>query len=85
MQKDKKIIDNLFYILAIELLHAGQAMRLRNAGNCGKGTGAGYKALRRVVDFYDSDNRILSIDIDKAYTLLKSGDFLKSVLNGLED
>ena len=85
MQKDKKIIDNLFYILAIELLHAGQAMSLRNAGNCGKGTGAGYKALRRVVDFYDSDNRILSIDIDKAYTLLKSGDFLKSVLNGLED
>ena len=29
MQKDKKIIDNLFYILAIELLHAGQAMSLR--------------------------------------------------------
>lgn len=60
-------------------------MSLRNAGNCGKGTGAGYKALRRVVDFYDSDNRILSIDIDKAYALLKSDDFLKSVLNGLED
>ena len=63
----------MFYILAIELLHAGQAMSLRNAGNCGKGTGAGYKALRRVVDFYDSDNRILSIDIDKGVYAFKIG------------
>ena len=42
-------------------------------GTVEKGTGAGYKALRRVVDFYDSDNRILSIDIDKRRIRSKIG------------
>lgn len=85
MQKNKKIIDNLFYILAVELLHAGQAMSLRNAENYGKGTSAGYQALRGVVDFYDSDNRVLSDDIDKAYTLLKTGNLLEAVSNCYKD
>lgn len=84
MQKNKRILDNLFYILAIELIHAGQAMDLRNAKNYGRGTSAGHGALRSIVDFYESDNRILTNDIDKAYTLLKSGEFLELVTDSLE-
>lgn len=83
MQKSRRILDNLFYILAIELMHAGQAMDLRKAEHYGRGTDAGYKALRAVVDFYDSDDRILSNEIEKTYTLLKSGDFLKAVSESL--
>lgn len=84
MQKNKKILDNLYHILAVELIHAGQAMDLRKATPYGKGTEAGYRVLRGVVDFYASDNRVLSNDIEKACTLLKSGEFLKVVSERME-
>jgi len=66
-----KIIDNLRYIIGIEAIHAAQAVDLRGNVKMGKGTGALYKAIRNEIPFLDMD-RNLSVDIKKAYELIKS-------------
>ncbi len=80
MQKTKKIIDCLFYIFAIELIHAGQAMDLRGA-HYGTATQHGLNRLRRVMPFYSADDRILSDDIENIRRMLESGCFLKEAIN----
>lgn len=73
VQKTRKIIDNLYYILGIEIMHAAQACDLRpekefRLGNAGKIV---YEKVREVIPFLAQD-RNLTIDIEKAYKLLKS-------------
>ncbi|MGE5632692.1 MAG: HAL/PAL/TAL family ammonia-lyase [Caulobacteraceae bacterium] len=80
VQKTRKIVDDLFYILGIEAIHAAQAVDLRSDIRMGKGTKAAYNAIRQEIPFYDKD-RNLSIDIKKAYEVLKSGKLLSSVKN----
>ncbi|OUO94402.1 aromatic amino acid ammonia-lyase [Cloacibacillus sp. An23] len=79
MQKTKRILECLFYVLAIELIHAGQAMDLRGA-RYGETTSKGLAALRKVMPFYGRDDRVLSDDIENVRRLLESGDFLKEAL-----
>jgi histidine ammonia-lyase len=78
VQKTRKIVDNLFYILGIEALHAAQAVELRNDIHLGKGTKAAFEAIRTAVPFYDKD-RNLSVDIKKSYEVLRSGILLSNV------
>ena len=69
--KALKIIDNLRYIIGIEAIHAAQAVDLRGNVKMGKGTEAAYKAIRTEIPFLDKD-RNLSVDIKKAYELIKA-------------
>ncbi len=73
-----KIVDNLYYILGIELLHAAQAIDLRKEKaeekgirlSLGQGTETLFNAYRKQVDFLAED-RVLSIDIQKSYDFLR--------------
>ncbi|WFA09084.1 aromatic amino acid lyase [Tissierella sp. Yu-01] len=75
-----KIIDNIRYIIGIELIHATQAIDLREDIELGKVTKLAYEEFRKVVPFYDKDRNI-SIDIKKAYDFIKSN-ILVDVING---
>ncbi|MCO7124291.1 aromatic amino acid ammonia-lyase [Sporolactobacillus shoreicorticis] len=70
VQKSEKIMDNLYYIFGIETMHAAQAIDLRGNILLGKGTKQLYQSMRCRIAFLDQD-RNLSIDIEKAYKLLK--------------
>lgn len=76
VSKTREILDRILYILAIEALHAAQAIDLRGTVELGKGTNAVYDAIRSVIPFLAED-RNLSVDIEKMYTLFKNEKFLK--------
>lgn len=79
--KTRKIIDNSFAVVAIELLAAAQAVDLRikkDGGKLGKGTQAAYNVIRQYVKFLDKD-RPLYPDIERLTKVVKSGEILKAV------
>ncbi len=74
VQKTRKIVDNLYYILGIEAIHAAQACDLRpekefKLGDAGRVV---HRKIREVIPFLAQD-RNLTLDIAKAYKLLQSG------------
>ncbi len=69
VEKTSRIIDNAFYILGIEAMHAAQAIDLRKPENMGVGSRILYEALRARVPFLSAD-RPLSPDIQAAYEVL---------------
>lgn len=75
MQKHKQIVDDLFYILSVEVIHAAQAMDLRK-DHYGAGTAQALAKVRQVVDFYGSDDRILTDDIERVHDFLAAGGLL---------
>lgn len=77
VQKTRKMVDNLYYVIGIELMHGAQAVELRNDIHMGKGTKAAYETIRSEVPFYETD-RNLSQDIKKVYELAKSGKIQKA-------
>ena len=79
--KVMKIIDNLKYIIGIEAIHAAQAIDLRGDIELGKVTKLAYDEFRKVIPFYDKDRNI-SIDIRKAYELIKSN-VLINIINDI--
>ena len=66
----RKIIDNLYYMTAIELMHAAQAVDLREHPVLGEETEKLFEAYREIVPFLDND-RNMSEDIQKTYDFLK--------------
>lgn len=78
-QRIRRIVDNLKYILGMEAMHACQAITLRKQKNpslgLGKGTEAAYHEFRKDIPWYDADRNI-SVDIEKAYQIVKSGRML---------
>lgn len=76
VQRLEKMMDLLYYVLGIEMIHAAQAMDLRPEKQFGRITGQVHDILRERVAFYDSDNRMISDDIEAAYELLRSGELL---------
>ena len=83
VQKTRKIVDNMYFILGIEAMHAAQAIDLRSDIHIGRGTRAAYTAIREAVPFYDRD-RNLSVDISKVYEVLRSGKLLYSVMEAMK-
>lgn len=75
-----KIVDNLYYILGIELLHAAQCIDLRKPDKLGNVTQAVYNELRKEIPFLEKD-RCLTIDIKKTYDIIKSGTLLNIARN----
>jgi histidine ammonia-lyase len=80
VQKTRKIVDNLYYILGIEAIHAAQACDLRQEEQFRLGAAGRvvHQKIREVIPFLAQD-RNLTIDIVKAYELLKSGVLLDAV------
>lgn len=71
IQKTRKILDNLKYILGIEMFHCAQAMDYRKDKAFGKYTLAARDELRKVLPFYDYDRNVTN-DINIAYEFFKS-------------
>ena len=69
-----RMVDNLYYIVGMELMHAAQAVDLRRRATpalaLGRHTGRLYTAYRTVVPFLDRD-RPLTEDITRSYEFLK--------------
>lgn len=76
--KTRKIVDNLRYILGMEALHAAQAIDLRKPKQLGRGTKAAFNEFRREIQFLEKD-RCLTVDIKKAYDVIKSRRLIKAV------
>jgi histidine ammonia-lyase len=72
-QRTVQLVDNLHYMLGIELMHAAQAIDLRRqqdpALSMGRGTSATLAAFRAQVPFLDHD-RALTPDITAAHDFL---------------
>ena len=77
-RKARTIINNVEYVIAVELLCGVQALDLLTRGRPGPGTQSAYAAIREVVPFLDRD-RTLARDIEKVAELIRSGDLVDSV------
>ncbi len=71
-RKLNKVIDNLEYILAIELLYAAQAMDFRRPLKSSEVLEACHALVRAEVPFTDKD-RVFAYDIKKLHQLISSG------------
>lgn len=69
VEKTFQIIDNLRYIMAIELMHAAQAVDLREEKKLGKISGKVFRKYRECVTFLERDRK-LSEDIQKTYEFI---------------
>ncbi|HJO57470.1 MAG TPA: aromatic amino acid lyase, partial [Nitrospinaceae bacterium] len=77
-RKTDMILENLQYVIAIELLCGAQAMDLFTNLKPGKGTLAAYKILRKNVTHMEQD-RELAPDIEAVAKLIDGDDILNSV------
>jgi len=79
-----EIVDNVRYVIAIELLTAAQAIDLRSEGpsRLGRGTAAALATVREHVAFLHHD-REMSHDIETLVDLIKTGDLLESTYAAL--
>jgi histidine ammonia-lyase len=75
MRRVHKMVDNLYYILGMEMMHAAQAIDLRLKQSpdlkLATKTFAFFKAFRKQVSFMEVD-RTLTYDIEQAYLFLKN-------------
>lgn len=62
--KTNRIIDNAYYIIAIELIAAAQAYEFRKPHKIGKGSKAAYDWVRNIIPSLDIDRQI-NYDIEK--------------------
>jgi histidine ammonia-lyase len=74
VRRIRRMIDNLYYILGIELMHAAQAINLRLQKNpdlkLSNATKQFFTAYRKIVTFMDRD-RVLTPDIENSHNFLK--------------
>lgn len=76
-QRVLQLIDNLYFVLGLELMHAAQAVDLRRRDSpdlaLGDGSGTLLQSFRQVVPFLDRD-RPLTPDIQASYQFLRQLD-----------
>jgi len=77
-RKARAVLENVEYIVAIELLCAAQAVDFRGPEKLGKGTRAAYELLRKHVSILKED-RVLSGDIENLKTIVHEGGFVEAV------
>ncbi|GGG95148.1 histidine ammonia-lyase [Parapedobacter pyrenivorans] len=75
-RKLNRVIDNLEYVLAIELLYAAQAMDFRKPLRSSEVLQACHKLVRTNVPFTDRD-RVFAYDIKNLQLLISSGKFVQ--------
>lgn len=72
VQKLDRMLGLVYTILAVEAIHCLQAMELRGQ-HYGAGTTEAYIRMRKVVSFYEADDRSISADIDNLARFLREG------------
>lgn len=77
-RKAKEILFNAQNVIAIELLCAAQAIDFNDASKLGKGTAIAYKCIREIVDKIEED-RVMNVDFNKIYDIIKSNVILSRV------
>ena len=78
VNKAAQIVDNIRYVLAIELLTAAQGVSLRDNITLGKGTRAAYEMIRSAVPCFEEDD-VMATAIQAVYQMLASGRLLAAV------
>ncbi|WP_040211943.1 histidine ammonia-lyase [Clostridium polynesiense] len=81
--KARKILDNVYRVIATEILAACQAIDFRDKMNLGNGTSIAYRIIRENIDFIEKDT-IMYKEIDKCLDVIKSDYFLSSIENKIE-
>jgi len=71
VRKSVSIIENVEYVLAIELLSACQALDFRNISHLGKETKKIYAQVRKTIAFWSKDKQ-LNLEIEKARKVLRT-------------
>ncbi len=74
----REILDNVRYVLAIELLAAAQGVDFLKPLLPGRGTAAAYTCIRQVVPHLDED-RVPAPDIRAVYRLIAGGELVEEV------
>ncbi|MEM2102937.1 MAG: histidine ammonia-lyase, partial [Candidatus Bathyarchaeia archaeon] len=77
-RKTRAVLENVEYIIAIELLCAAQAVDFRGPEKLGKGTRAVYELLRKHAPILKED-RVLSRDIETLKAIVHGGGFVEAV------
>lgn len=77
-RKAREILGNARKVLAMELLGACQGIDLRDNKELGKGTSIAYNIVREHIDFIE-DDRIMSVDINKAEDIIMSEKIVREV------
>lgn len=82
-QRLRKGVENLKYIMGMEMMHAAQAVSLRKRAQSdlplGQGSGEAYAEFRKSIPWYGKD-RALSPDIETAFKLIDEGVLLRAAL-----
>jgi histidine ammonia-lyase len=76
--KMRQILDNAWYVIAIELMAAAQAVEFRPPLGLGAGTAAAYRVIREHVAPLVED-RPLQYDINRLTAVVRSGVLLDAV------
>jgi len=77
-RKAKEILFNAQNVIAIELLSAAQAIDFGDASKLGIGTSAAYNVVRSHVTKIVED-RVMSIDFNKIYDIIKTNEIVEAV------
>ncbi|MEO0021651.1 MAG: histidine ammonia-lyase [candidate division WOR-3 bacterium] len=77
-RKTSQILENAWFVIAIELLSGAQAVEFRKPLKLGTGTQAAYELIRSTVPKLEED-RPLQYDINRLTELVRSGELLKAV------
>jgi histidine ammonia-lyase len=77
-RKAKEILQNVEWIIAIELLCAAQGIDYRGADKAGKGTKAVHSLIRKKVPILKED-KVISTDIEKIRLLIRSTGIINTV------
>ncbi len=77
-RKTRMIIDNAWFVVAIELMSGAQAVEFRKPLGLGRGTKVAYELIRQVVPKLEED-RPLQYDINRLCDLVKTGELLRAV------
>ncbi|MGI6097376.1 MAG: histidine ammonia-lyase [Dethiobacteria bacterium] len=77
-RKARQVVQNIAYILAVELLVAAQAIEINGSSDLGIGSARALSYLRRYIPPLAED-RILYPDLEKAASLISSGCLVKHV------
>lgn len=82
-RKANEILFNAQNVVAIELICAAQAVDLNpDKAQLGNGSKAAYDVIRSAVDQLDQD-RVMNIDFEKIYDIIKSNSLLSAVENAV--
>jgi histidine ammonia-lyase len=77
-QKAVQMLENVEYIVAIELLCSAQAVEFRGSEKLGKGTKIAYATIRKAVPMLKMD-KVLSEDLEKIRQVIREGVILEEI------